>query len=98
MAEVAVGLLIVLPWYVAELGKVGIRRGALLGRTWLPLLAAAGVSVAGRAVAGVIVQAFAACAVSGLLTLVVISLLGYRLRSVIAPLRATLRDATTGMP
>jgi hypothetical protein len=29
---------------------------------------------------------------------VVVSLLGYRLRSVIAPLRATLRDATTGMP
>ena len=98
MAEVAVGLFIVLPWYMAELSKVGIARRPLLGRMWLPLLAAAMAAVAAHAVAAVISQAFAACAVSGVLVLVVIGLLGYRLRSVITGLRATLRGATTAGP
>ena len=98
MTEVAVGLFIVFPWYMAELSKVGIARRPLLGRMCLPLLAAAMVGVAAHAVAGVISQAFAACAVSGVLALVVIGLLGYRRRSVIAGLRATLRGATTAGP
>jgi O-antigen/teichoic acid export membrane protein len=95
MAEVAVGLLVLLPWYMAELGKVGIERRLLLGRMWLPLLAAAMVGLAAHAIAGVISQAFVACTVSGVLALVVVGLLGYRLRSVIVALRATLRGATT---
>jgi hypothetical protein len=95
MAEVAVGLFIVLPWYMAELSKVGIERRPLLGRVWLPLLAAAVVGVAAHAIADVIPQAFVACATSGVLALVVSSLLGYRLRPIIAALRVTLREATT---
>lgn len=90
MAEVAVGLFIVLPWYLAELGEVGIARRPLLGRLRLPLLAAAMVGVEARAVAGAISQPFAACAVSGVLALVVIGLLGYRLRPVITGLRASM--------
>ena len=95
MAEVAVGLFVVLPWYMAELGKVGIERRALLGRVWLPLLAAAIVGVAAHAIADVISRAFVACAVSGVLALVAIGLLGCRLPPVITALRATLREATT---
>jgi O-antigen/teichoic acid export membrane protein len=98
MAEVAVGLLVVLPWYVAELGKVGIARRPLLGRMRLPLLAAAAVAVAARVVVGVIPQAFAACAVSGVLALVVIGVFGYRLRPVITGLRATLHGASDAVP
>jgi O-antigen/teichoic acid export membrane protein len=94
MAEVAVGLLVVLPWYMAELSKVGIERRPLLGRVWLPLLAAAMVGVAAHAIAGVIGQAFVACAISGVLALVVSSLLGYRLRPIITALRVILSEAT----
>lgn len=93
MSEVAVGLFIVLPWYMAELGKVGITRKSLLVRMWMPLVAAAIVGVETHAVAGAISQAFAACAVSGALALVVIGLLAYRLRSVITGLRAALHAA-----
>jgi PST family polysaccharide transporter len=95
MAEVAVGLFVVLPWYMVELGKVGIERRALLGRVWLPLLAAAIVGVAAHAIADVLPRAFVACAVSGVLALVAIGLLGCRLPPVITALRATLREATT---
>ena len=95
MAEVAVGLFVVLPWYLAELGKVGIRWNSLLGGSWLPLLAAAVVGVAAHGIAGVTTQAFAACAASGVLALAIIGLLGYRLRSAVTALRATLREATS---
>jgi O-antigen/teichoic acid export membrane protein len=95
MAEVAVALIVVLPWYLAELGKVGIKWKPLLGRVWLPLLAAAVVGVVAHAIVGVISQAFVACAVSGVLTLVVIGLLGGRLWPVVTALRATLHAATT---
>jgi O-antigen/teichoic acid export membrane protein len=95
MAEVAVALIVVLPWYLAELGKVGIKWKPLLGRVGLPLLAAAVVGVVAHAIAGVISQAFVACAVSGVLTLVVIGLLGGRLWPVVTALRATLHAATT---
>jgi hypothetical protein len=98
MSEVAVGLFIVLPWYMAELGKVGITRSSLLVRLWLPLFAAAIVGIEAHAVAGAISQAFAACAVSGALGLVVIGLLGYRLRSVITGLRAALHAAAAAGP
>ena len=98
MAEVAVGLFIVLPWYMAELSKVGIGPGALLGRMWLPSLAAVMVGVGAHAVADVVSQAFAACLVSGVLALAVIGLLGCRLRSVVTGLRGTLRGATTAGP
>jgi O-antigen/teichoic acid export membrane protein len=94
MAEVAVGLFIVLPCYMAALSKVGIGPRSLLSRIWLPLLAAVMVGVGAHAIAGVISQAFAACVASGVLVLVAISLLGYRLRSVISALRVTLGGAT----
>ena len=95
MAEVAVALIVVLPWYLAELGKVGIKRGPFLRRVRLPLLAAAAAALAAHAIAGALSQAFAACAVSGVLTLGVIGLLGHRLWPVVVALRATLREATT---
>ena len=92
MAEVAVGLCIVLPWYAGELNRVGITRRALVGRLWLPLLAALAVGIAAYAVANVIPQAFAACAVSGLMALAVIALLVLSMRRVVSALRATLRE------
>lgn len=94
MAEVAVGLFAVLPWYMVELGKVGIDWRPLLRRVWLPLLAAATVGAAAHVIAGVISQAFVACAVAGLLALVVVSLLGYRLWPTVTALRVTVSEAT----
>lgn len=98
MAEVGVGLFVVLPWYLAELAVVGVKPRALLGRSLPPLLAAVVVGVAAHAIAGVISQPLAACAVSAGPALVVIGLLGFRLRSGVTALRATLREATSPGP
>jgi O-antigen/teichoic acid export membrane protein len=91
MAEVVVALCLVLPWYMSELSRVGIQRRALLAELWLPLVAAAVVAVAAYAIAQVILFAFGACLVSGVVTLVVIGLLVYRMRDSVSRLR-TLRE------
>jgi PST family polysaccharide transporter len=96
LAEVAVAACVVLPWYLSELRKVGIRRRALAARLWLPLVAAAAVGGAAAVAARVIRVDLAALAVGGALALIAIGLLGYRMRSALAALRTDLgqRPAT----
>jgi PST family polysaccharide transporter len=92
MAEVAVALGVVLPWYLTELNRVSIRRLAVATRLWLPLLAAGAVCAAAGALSHVIHNAFSACAAAGLVALGVVAVLGYHMRHEVSGLRATLRE------
>jgi O-antigen/teichoic acid export membrane protein len=90
IAEVAVAALLVIPWYLRELSKVGIQRRALAGRLWLPVVAAVAVGAAAAGAARVIPNDFAACAVGGVLALMAAALLIYRMRPALAMLRPAL--------
>jgi O-antigen/teichoic acid export membrane protein len=90
MAEVAVAAFLVVPWYLGELSKAGIRRRALAARLWLPAVAAVGVGATAAGVAKVIPSDFAACAVGGMAALIAIGLLLFRMRSALQMLRPTL--------
>jgi O-antigen/teichoic acid export membrane protein len=88
LAEAAVAVLGVLPWYLRELSKVGIRLRALSRHLWLPVTGAA---VAGLVAVGAAKAApgdFAALAASGAAAAAVIALLVYRMRNVLALLRS----------
>lgn len=90
IAGVAVAALVVLPWYLAELSRVGIRRRALAVGLWLPLVVAVGVGAAAGVAAKVIPNDFVACAVGGVVALAAIGLVIYRMRPAIRVLRSTL--------
>jgi len=87
MAEAAVAAGLVLPWYIVELHRTGIRLRGLAGRLWLPL--------AGGALAGLLAGAAARAAPNYLTALIaggmaglgVIGLLLYYMRPVVASLR-----------
>jgi O-antigen/teichoic acid export membrane protein len=88
LAEAAVAVLGVLPWYLRELSKVGIRLGALGRHLWLPV---AGAALAGLVAAGAAKAApgdFAALAASGVAGGAVVALLVYRMRNVLTQLRS----------
>jgi O-antigen/teichoic acid export membrane protein len=90
IAEILVAACLVVPWYLIELSKVGIGPAALGARLWLPILVAGLVGAFAVAASREIPDAFAACAVSGVVALMAIGLLCYRMRPVIASLRPTL--------
>jgi PST family polysaccharide transporter len=92
LAEVAVAGCVVLPWYLAELSKVGITRRALAARLWLPFAAAVVVGAVGAAAARFIHSDLAALAAGGVFALATIGLLGYRMRHPLAALRADFRQ------
>jgi PST family polysaccharide transporter len=90
LAGVLAAGLVVFPWYLIELSKVGIKARILAARLWLSLVAAVGVGAVAWAAAQLIPNAFWACAVAGTTALIIIGLLGLRMRPVLAELRATL--------
>jgi O-antigen/teichoic acid export membrane protein len=90
IAEVAVAALLIVPWYLWELAKVGIPRRALALRLCLPTVAAIGVGAAAAGAARLISNDLVACIVGGLVALAVIGLLVYRMRPAIAMLRQAL--------
>ncbi len=99
LAGVLAAAFLVLPWYLVELGKVGIKARSLAGRLWLSLVVAAGVGAAAWAAAQVIPSAFWACAAGGTIALGAIGLLGFKMRPVLAELRPALaarKDPTAG--
>jgi PST family polysaccharide transporter len=98
LAEVGVAACVVLPWYLSELSKVGIRRRALAAGLWLPLVAAAAVGGGAAVAARVIRIDLAAFATGGILALAAIGLLGYKMRSVLAALRADLSQRPAAGP
>jgi O-antigen/teichoic acid export membrane protein len=81
LAEVAVAALLVVPWYLAELSRFGIRRRSLAATLWLPVVAAVAVGFGAAGFARVIAFPLGACIASGLMTLVVIAGLCFRMRS-----------------
>ncbi|HXW43602.1 MAG TPA: lipopolysaccharide biosynthesis protein [Streptosporangiaceae bacterium] len=98
IAGVAVAGGVVLPWYLIELSRVGIRARVLLRRIWWPCCVAIAVGAIAKSAAKFIDNDFAACAVSGIIALVAIGLLTYRLRWAIAELRAASSLSETALP
>jgi O-antigen/teichoic acid export membrane protein len=90
IAGVAVAAGVVLPWYLIELSRIGIKARSLAAGLWLPLVAALAVGAAAWAAARVIPNDFAACAVGGVVALIAIGLLVYRKRPALTALRATM--------
>jgi O-antigen/teichoic acid export membrane protein len=97
-AEVGVAACVVLPWYLGELSRVGIKRRSLAAQIWLPLLAAAGVGAAGAAASRFVRPNLAALAVGGVLALATIGLLGYWRRDALRALRADLSERSATGP
>lgn len=88
LAEFAVAVVGILPWYMSELRKLGIGFRAVANRTWL---SAAGAALTGSVAFGAAKVApsyFAACAGSGVAALIVVGLLAYSMRSAFASLRS----------
>ena len=88
IAGVAVAGAVVLPWYLAELSRTGVLARVLARRTWLPFIVALLVGAVAFEAAKRISNDFAACALSGVVALVAIGLLLYRMRPAIAELRS----------
>jgi O-antigen/teichoic acid export membrane protein len=88
LAEAGVAALCVLPWYLVELGKTGIRLGALCRQLWRP---SAGATLAGLFALGAAKAApndFTALAASGMAAAAIVAWLVYRMRAVLALLRS----------
>lgn len=90
LAGVAVAAGVVLPWYLIELSRVGVRFRALAGRLWLPLAVGLLVGLAAAAAAAFIRNDFLADLLGGMAALGAIGLLGLKMRPVIAELRGVL--------
>ena len=97
LAEAAVAVLGVLPWYLRELSKVGIRLRDLGGHLWLPVTGAVIAGLVAVVAARTAPGDFVALAVSGVAMAAVVVLLVYRMRNVVASLRsAAATSAATG--
>jgi O-antigen/teichoic acid export membrane protein len=94
LAETAVAALCILPWYLLELSKAGIRLGALSKQLWLP--------VAGAVATGIVAAGAARVAPADLLALVAGALaavgiagaLIYRKRTVLALVRRSMEQTS----
>jgi len=95
-AEAAVAACVILPWYLHELRKVGIRLRALGARLWLPLTGAAVAGLAAAGAARVAPNYLTALAASGLALLAIIGVLIARMRKVFATLRPLAGDQGPG--
>lgn len=105
LAAAAVACAVVLPCYVLALRSTGVRLAALAHYLLLPVIGGTLVWLVSRGAAKLAPSDFSALALSGVLTLCVIALLAYRMRSVIKELRVTTTppagaygDVTVPMP
>ncbi len=100
VADVAVATCVVVPWYLRELSKVGIRRRDICARLWLPLIAAASAGAVAAVAAHELHSDLAALAVGGVVGLIAIGFLLYKCRKVIAELRTAtaLGRSDSGLP
>jgi O-antigen/teichoic acid export membrane protein/tetratricopeptide (TPR) repeat protein len=87
LAEAAVALLVVLPCYLAALRKAGIGLMALGKSLVLPLTAAAAAGAIAMGVGVLVPSNLIALAVSGVITIALIGLIAYRMRSTLADLK-----------
>ena len=88
LGEFAVAALCILPWYLVELSKAGIRLRALCRHLWLPLAGAAAAGLIAVGAARAAPSAFTALASSGVATAAIVALLVYRMRSLLTLLRS----------
>lgn len=86
MAEAAVAGGVILPWYLHELSRTGIRARALGARLLLPLAGALVAGLAAASVARVLPSDLAALAVSAVAGLAVVGLLVFRMRGTLTRL------------
>jgi O-antigen/teichoic acid export membrane protein len=87
-AQFAVALLVVLPMYLYELNRTGITPAALGSQLALPLVGAAAVAVAAVLATRAIPADLLVLVVAGLAALAAMALMVYRMRGVLATLRA----------
>jgi O-antigen/teichoic acid export membrane protein len=95
IAGFAVAFAVILPWYLYELGIVGIRIRTLAARLWLPLVSAVLVGYVALYVSKFTPNNLGAIAVGGVLGLTAIGLLLYKMRRVVAELRQVLATHET---
>ena len=88
IAGFAVAAGVVLPWYLIELHKVGIRVRALGAQVWLPILGGAGVGLFAVGVTGLLTSNLMVLLVSGVVALGTIGLLIFHLLPDVAVLRS----------
>ena len=98
LAETAVAVLGVLPWYLRELSKVGIRLRDLGRQLWLPVTGAVIAGLVAVAAARIAPGDFVALAVSGVAMAAVVALLVYRMRNVVASLRSAAAKPAAATP
>jgi len=87
VAQAVVAGGVILPWYLHELRRAGIRRRVLGSRLWLPLAGAAAAGLAATAAARMLPNDLAALAVSGVTGLAIVGLLVFRMRAALKRLR-----------
>jgi hypothetical protein len=93
IAGFAVAAGVVLPWYLIELQKVGIRVRALGARVWLPLLSGAGVGLFALGLTGWLRSNLTVLLVGGVVALATIGLLIYRQLPDLATVRSVFSNA-----
>lgn len=96
LAELAVAMICVLPLYLAEFSKAGIRLRDLGRHLSLPFAGAALAGIAALAAAQLAPSDFMALAASGVAGVAVVGLLLYRMRTVLALLRASAAEPVAG--
>ena len=94
VAGAAVAGGVILPWYLHELRRAGIRRRVLGSRLRLPLAGAAAAGLAAAGATRVLPNDLAALAVSGVAGLAVVGLLVFRMRASLTRLRRGLPEPT----
>jgi PST family polysaccharide transporter len=93
IAGLAVAGCVVLPWYLIELHRVGIRVRAVAARSWLPLVGGVGVGIIAFDLSHLLTNNLMALLVNGLVAVGTIGLLIYYLLPDLAMLRSVLGNA-----
>ena len=93
IAGFAVAAGVVLPWYLIELHGASIKVHSLAAQVWIPIVAAAGVSLLSIGLGGVITNSLVILLIGGVLALGTISLLTLRLQPELAALRSTFAES-----
>ena len=93
IAGLAVAGVVVLPWYLIELHRAGIRVRALGARVWMPLLGGAAVGIVALDLTRLLTNNLVVLLVSGVVALGTIGLLIYHLLPDLAMLRSVFGNA-----
>jgi O-antigen/teichoic acid export membrane protein len=94
MAELAIALCVLLPWYLTELHKVGIKWQALCAQLWAPVIGAVSLGLLIVVLSHVILINIAILMVGGILTLGTIGILLYKMQDEIAMIKPVLSAAS----